>query len=374
MSLILCPECCTKISNKATTCPHCGYVSDNPSLPISVQDKFEVIPNFQYDIVEWNPNRENLSVISNEDNKSLMQYFGSWKNIRTVFPSLADTIQSMASKETVLVANMDAYVKEMIKKGLYRFSIDKNGEILPTIRDASGIVKQVRLEEFKLAPELSQSLGHLNTHAAMARILDEIEYVGDAIKQIHIELQNDRIAMAESSRDKLLQARRIQNTKLREVAVLNVVNSATDSKRVLMKNFAHNLQDISEHSQKSFGQLLVDFKGQRDIDTKAADSFQALISITNAVQIECEGYAMLGEYESSKECLVQFRDFITDNKLNKRDTLLLLNGNLVTKQIGVVDEFSMIANRITTFDETKQLEYHTANILIGGVKDEGKKD
>lgn len=76
-----------------------------------------------------------------------------------------------------------------------------------------------------------------------------------------------------------------------------------------MRNFAHNLQDISEHSQKSFGQLLVDFKGQRDIDTKAADSFQALISITNAVQIECEGYAMLGEYESSKECLVQFRNF-----------------------------------------------------------------
>lgn len=68
------------------------------------------------------------------------------------------------------------------------------------------------------------------------------------IWEIHIELQNDRIAMAESSRDKLLQARRIQDTKLREIAVLNVVNSATDSKRVLMRNFAHNLQDISEHS------------------------------------------------------------------------------------------------------------------------------
>ena len=72
--------------------------------------------------------------------------------------------------------------------------------------------------------------------------------------------------------------------------------------------------------------------------------------------------------------MVQFRNFITDNKLDKRDTLLLLNGNLGTKQIGVVDEFSMIACRITTFDETKQLEYHTANILMGGVEDEGKKD
>ena len=56
MSLILCPECGTKISNKATACPHCGYVSSDSSLPISVQDTYEVVPIFSYDIVEWKPN------------------------------------------------------------------------------------------------------------------------------------------------------------------------------------------------------------------------------------------------------------------------------------------------------------------------------
>ncbi|WP_317856062.1 zinc ribbon domain-containing protein [Chakrabartyella piscis] len=372
MSLILCPECGSKISDKAKTCPHCGYTSADCNLPISTQDRYEYIPSFQYDIVEWKPNKNNLSIISNEDNKKLIGYFGDFNIIQKSFPSLANTIQSMADKETILVANMDSYIKEMIEKGIYRLSVDKNGEILPTIRDATGIVKQVRLEEIEITPELATSLNHLNTHATMAQILDEIEYVGDAIREIHVELQNDRIAMAESARDKLLQARRIKNSKLREIALLNVISSATDAKRILMKNFTQNIQYIEEHSQKSFGKLIIDFKGQRDIDVKAVDSFQALISITNAVQNECEGYAMLDEYEAAKECLIQFRDFIIFNKIDNRDILLMLNGNLVTKQIKVVDEFSHIARRITEFDSTKQIGVGIQNFLIGGTDEEEK--
>ena len=56
MSLILCPECGTKISDKATSCPHCGFVSADPSRPISEQDTYEMVPAFRYDIEEWKPN------------------------------------------------------------------------------------------------------------------------------------------------------------------------------------------------------------------------------------------------------------------------------------------------------------------------------
>jgi len=38
MSLILCPECGTKISYKATIYPHCGNMSDDHSRPISEQE------------------------------------------------------------------------------------------------------------------------------------------------------------------------------------------------------------------------------------------------------------------------------------------------------------------------------------------------
>ena len=216
MSRILCPECGTKISDKATKCPHCGFQSADPSRPISEQDKYEMVPIFEYEIEEWKPNRDDLTVISYENNKSLIQYFGKWETIQEKLPAIAEVIGAMAGRDHIMIAKIDSYVKDLINKGIYRFTIDRHGEILPTIRDADGFVKQVRLEDMALTPNLTRSLNNLSTHAVMAQILDEIEYVGDAIREIHVELQNDRLAMAEGARDKLLQTRKIQDAKLRD--------------------------------------------------------------------------------------------------------------------------------------------------------------
>lgn len=35
-----------------------------------------MVPIFEYDVEEWQPNRGELSIISYEDNRSLIQYFG----------------------------------------------------------------------------------------------------------------------------------------------------------------------------------------------------------------------------------------------------------------------------------------------------------
>lgn len=371
MSRILCPECGTKISDKATKCPHCGFQSADPKRPISEQDKYEMVPIFEYDIEEWQPNRGELSIISYEDNRSLIQYFGKWENIKVKLPAIAEVIGAMAGKDHIMVAKMDSYVKDLIDKGIYRFTIDKQGEILPTIRDADGFVKQVRLEDMALTPNLTQSLNNLSTHAVMAQILDEIEYVGDAIREIHVELQNDRLAMAEGARDKLMQARLIQDAKLREAAMLDVIHSATDAKRVLMRNFAQNMYHITQHSQKSDFQMMLDFKGGKDVSRKAIDAFQALVYLTNSVQTECEGYAMLGEYEPCKECLEEFKSFIVENKLNERDTLLLLNENSSQKRIEVVDQFTDIAARITAFDPKAQIDYSVHNLLTAETEHTG---
>ena len=364
MSLILCPECGTKISNKATQCPHCGFQSADSSRPISEQDKFEISPTFEYDIEGWQANRGDLSVISYEDNKSFIGQFGNWEKIRAKLPAIAEIILSMAQKEHIMVAKMDTYVKDLIAKSVYRFTIDKNDEILPTIRDGSKIVKQVRLENMSFAPNLTQSLNNLSVHATMAQILDEIEFIGDAIRELHIELQNDRLAMADSARDKLKQARRIQDSKLREKALLDVISSATDAKRALMRNFSQNLLYVNEHYQKKIWK-------KTDSETKAVDAFQALIAITNAVQTECEGYAILGEYEPCKVCLEEFKTFIVENKLDNRDTLLMLNESAAVKKIDVVDKFGDISRRIAAFDTSLQIEYNVHELLI---PDEEKGD
>ncbi|GKX30963.1 hypothetical protein SH1V18_34430 [Vallitalea longa] len=204
MSIIQCPKCGSKISNKARTCPYCGFSSKDITRPINEQDKYKIVPIFQYELDEWKPKTETLTFFSEEDNKSLIQYFGDWDSIKVNLPDIAQIIQEMRSRDKILVAEIDTYVKDLIDKGIYKFSIDKNGEILPTIREGSTIRKMVRLKEVNVAPELGKPLSNLSTNAVMIRILDEIEYVGNVIKEIQIEMQDDRLAIVEASRDKLL--------------------------------------------------------------------------------------------------------------------------------------------------------------------------
>ena len=365
MSLILCPECGTKISDKAVACPHCGFRSKKTSLPISQQDVYISVPLFEYDIEKWDPNRSELTEIPLEDGKKLFEFFGSWKNIEAFIPAIADVIKSLAKKDRVLVADYDKYIEKLIEKGIYRFTIDKKGEILPTIRDGEKIVKQVRLKEMDFSPQLNQSLNNLAVHAQLAQILDEIEYVGDTIRGIHQELQNDRIALAESAWDKLRQARKIQDSRLRELAILGVVGTATDAKRVLMRNFIDDKKLLEDKGSRNMAVLIKDARKDKDIPNKAADAFQDIVSITNCVQIECEGFAMLGEYDACKESLLEFKSFILDNRLDDKNTLLRLNMNLQNKQPVAVDEFSDIAKRITDFDASSSIEYNMRSLLEG---------
>ena len=368
MSLILCPECGTKISDKATTCPHCGYYSTDAMVPISKQETYHPAPLFQYDIQEWKPNRGDLTELSFETNRELYEFFGKIKNIKAVVPAIGEVIKSLAQKEKLLVADYDKYIAELIDRGVLRFTIDKNGEILPTIRDSEGIVKMVRLKEVNFSPNLAQSLNNLAVHAQLAQILDEIEYIGDAIRDIRKEFQNDRLALAESAWDKLRQARLIRDSRLREIAILDVISTATDAKRALMRNYTENYKAIEANSQKGLVRMTIDAKksSKGDSEQMAKDSFDDLIYITNSVQVECEGYTMLGEYEACRETLLEFRSFVLENRLNNRDTLLRINESAKTKHIDIVDKFSDISARISDFTPERMIAYTERKELLTG--------
>ena len=377
MSLILCPECRTKISDKAKRCPYCGFHGKNPRRPISVQ-KNEVIPVFQYEIEGLENNENSMNVISYEENRNFVDNFGKWETIMTELPAIAEVIESMASKDHIMVAKLDSYVKGMITAGTYKLVYDKNGEILPTIRGPKGFVKQVRLEEMELSPDLMKSLNDLSAHMAMAQILNEIEGVRDAIIDIHVELQNDRLALAEGCIDKLSQARMIQDSRLRAMALINVINSATDAKRILMRNYSQNALYISEQSSgRTLSNVINEIFGKdstKKTNQKASDALNSLVYITDAVQTECEGYAGLGEYSSCKECLNEFKTFIVNNKLNERDTLLVLNENVSQKRNDVVDRFSEISNKITKIDNKEKVECSNRDQQLTDVIPDGENN
>jgi hypothetical protein len=125
-----------------------------------------------------------------------------------------------------------------------------------------------------------------------------------------------------------------------------------------MRNFTEKKQYVEAHSEKPFLATITDSISRENLTAKAEDSLQDLIAIANAVRVKGEGYLMLDQMGVSKECLVEFRDFITDNKLDDRDTLLRIGMNLKqgSKLDNVIDQFSDIAQRAIDLNELDEYE------------------
>lgn len=82
--------------------------------------------------------------------------------------------------------------------------------------------------------------------------------------------------------------------------------------------------------------------------------------------MEGTGYEILEQDEASKECLIKFREFIKDNKLDERNTLLVINSNLGTDEkmsSEIINQFSNITKHIAMLDNPQELEASAALAL-----------
>lgn len=373
MSRCICPECGARISSKAKACPRCGYTGDDQSLPICEQESYEIVPELQCEIEEWNPVEAELSSLGYEDNRTIVEYLGNWEKVQVAAPSLAQAILDAAKEEHVLAAKMSPYIKKLIREGRLKLQLDKQGEIMAILRSTkkNEWVKQLRLEDMSFAPNVTQSLNHLTNMAMMAQILNEIENVGESVRRVHEELQGDRIALAESAWEKLLQARRMENAGLKEMATISAIHAATDAKRMLMRGFERSRRFVEQNSGKGELQMLAEFGRKKDLNSMAEDAFQDLVALTNVVRAECEGYAMLGEYENAAKSLESFEGFIKQNKLDDKNTLLVLNGALKEKRVTAVEEFSSIAKNIENLRKRGALRAKP-NVLLPEKEGEAK--
>ena len=179
----------------------------------------------------------------------------------------------------------------------------------------------------------------------------------DQIEGIRVDLQNDRLALAEGAWDKLMQARVIEDSRLRDALIVQAISSATDAKRTLMRNFTENVKYLKAHSNERLGKKVISAVIQQN-KVRAADAFNDLIQITNAVRVEGTGYTMLDQNNASMVCLDQFREFIDTNRLNDRDTLLAINSHLPagSKMPDAVDQFEDLALRISALDDIEKLD------------------
>lgn len=349
MSMIYCPECSSKISDKAKVCPCCGYAGDDESMAISLQGSTEIVcPETAMTFMPRSG--QMLASLCPNDEKALLRYVSDGERFATLFPSIAENVKQLTSSETQYVAKLTPQIRKLIAEGDLKFQYDKNGELLAVLKDdtKSTYKKQLRLEEVDLFPDASQSINNLTTMAMMNQILAKMQDIEKALADVHAEIRDDRLALADAARDKLLQAQSIKDPRLKDQAVLLALNGATEAKAALQRSFSRNLDRVLEEYGKHQWERMLP-KAGIEARKAANEAFEDLAALTCSVQVECIGWSMLGEYDASRTALMQFGDFIRRKRLDSRDTFLKLNGASDKNRKEMVENFSSVSKAIGEF-------------------------
>lgn len=357
MPMIQCPECGTHIASKACMCPYCGYIGDDPRMPIGAQTVYDPAPQLQFEIERWDSHKKKIDTervdLAPEDNMKIWDTLKNWKQVQAMLPALAEAVLGMARSEKQWIADIPKYYEQLLKDGQITFRPDKNGQILPHLVGKDGrIAKQVRLKEIVSMPELLPNLQHLETQAALAMIMSQLENVQEQIAQIRGELQQDRLAKADAAWDQLNQALKITDGRRREQAVIIAIGTGTEAKHTLMRHFASCLHLIEGNADQNEARLIIGdiFKGKSNKERgeiEARMAYDDLVGILNCVRVETEGHMAIGDTEAARRSLKEFAEFIETEQLDNRDTLLKIDSRLPSaqKRPEIVDEFDAIAQR-----------------------------
>lgn len=355
--MIQCPECGTHIASKACMCPYCGYIGDDPRMPIGAQTVYDPAPQLQFEIERWDSHKKKMDTervdLAPEDNMKIWDTLKNWKQVQAMLPALAEAVLGMARSEKQWIADIPKYYEQLLKDGQITFRPDKNGQILPHLVGKDGrIVKQVRLKEIVSMPELLPNLQHLETQTALAMIMSQLENVQEQIAQIRGELQQDRLAKADAAWDQLNQALKITDGRRREQAVIIAIGTSTEAKHTLMRHFASCLHLIEGNAGQNEARLIIGdiFKGKSNKERgeiEARMAYDDLVGILNCVRVETEGHMAIGDTEAARRSLKEFAEFIETEQLDNRDTLLKIDSRLPSaqKRPEIVDEFDAIAQR-----------------------------
>lgn len=296
--------------------------------------------------------------ISTIQNNNLNIIFSKAENLANVAPAFLQSIMAILPK-TIKVAEVNPAIQRLIDQGLYRFLTDKSGDILPTIFSKNSIKAQVRLKDVKITPDLGPSIIDLQTQIALAQVISEIREVQRGIANLHNELQDDRLALAESAWQQLQQATQISDGRVREEKLLHILHSATDAKCILIRAFVSKKRFFDQRKDKNGIERLFDIEGQNHGDEYSTEIFNALLAITKSVQIETTVYCLIGEQNAARKSMLQFSDFINENLLEDRETLLAINSFSSTDQMSLIDNFMDIQQKIAALplkiEETQPL-------------------
>lgn len=272
---------------------------------------------------------ENIEVVdASEYCEDLTEYFGDMPEVaRPLMKGAKETfskIENMLYSAPAFINLVKASVPEQafqailtddqkakIASGALKVMTKKDGSLMANLvnPETNKIVSTISLQNVNLSPALSQAMTRYASQMQMAQIAEQIQVVQLAIEEVRQGQEYDRLAMAYSCQQKLLQAMKIKNPNLKAMALLQIASDAEDSRNLLMQSQNANLAFIKDQPESFFGKLFQGAKPEKI--TQRMNEIRESLSVVNMVSLaEAMAYQEMGENAAAMKSLLYYARYI----------------------------------------------------------------
>ena len=231
-------------------------------------------------------------------------------------PAFINLVKASIPEQT-FQAILTGEQKKKLANGTLKLMTKKDGSLMANLVNpkTNKIASTISLQNVNLSPALSQAMTAYASQMQMAQIAEQIQAVQLAIEEVRQGQEYDRLAMAYSCQQKLLQAMEIRKPKLKEMALLQIVSDAEDSRNLLMQSQNANLAFIKDQPESYFRKF---FSGAPP--EKIAQRMNEIRESLNAVNMvslaEAMAYQEMGESSAARQSLQYYAGYIEKSYLS----------------------------------------------------------
>ena len=248
--------------------------------------------------------------------------------------------------------------KKKLKDGSLQLMSSSDGSLLANLIDPNTkkIVSKINLEKVKITPDIDNSIVSYNYQLQMAEIAKEIEDVKAAVEEVRKGLENDRLALAYSCEQKLIQAMEIKDSDARKSALLKIAHSSEDCRNQLMLSQQEKLKIIDNRPEDLIGKVKDSYLTRVNMDNVIAELSLNMSAFNIASYAEVMAYQEMGEEKSAEKALQYYGEFINNNYLNNIELLERLDSLDSSKEKYWTKRLPNIYNNIKELDKIKDIK------------------
>lgn len=234
-------------------------------------------------------------------------------------PAFIEVVKSTIPSEMYKVV-LSGEEKLKLATGSVKLMTTSDGKLLANlINTKTGkIISNVKLDKISLTPELNKAIINYSNQIQLAQIAEDIRYVQLAVEEVREGQENDRLAIAYSCKQKLLQAMQIEDHNLKKIALLNLVSSAEDNRNKLMLSQTSNVKLLKEQPKDFWGKFLKGEKEDLKKDKRIAELRENMNALNLVSLVETLAYQELGEHKAANIALQYFGDYINKTYLSDK--------------------------------------------------------